>query len=216
MDIVAPGSPSPSTPISVIAQVARVVTDVVDRISGDRVEVPLLVAAACVEALKTHGVESQVMYGQAAWIEVLEDQSVIWAGCWGKNIHFWVATQHGEVVDLNVSVAYRKRGHSMPHVQAVHSPPMLWSAEVPRFYRYIPEGVAELDLLDESDKALFEKVLSEIRERCVRLDASDSSPSAFPDEPMLCPGRQLLDDSRSSFKKLDRALGVSGLPPAPF
>src|SRR5579863_6399083 len=101
MDIVAPGPASPSTPIPVIAQVARAVTETVDRISGDRVEVPLLVAAACVEALKAFGIESRVMYGQAAWIEVLEDGSLIWAGCWGKNIHFWVATQHGEIVDLN-------------------------------------------------------------------------------------------------------------------
>jgi hypothetical protein len=215
MDIVAPGSSAPSTPISVIAQVSRVVTEVVDRISGDRVEFPLLVAAACVEALKAYGIESRVMYGQAAWIEVLEDQSVIWAGCWGKNIHFWVATQHGEIVDLNASVAYRKRVHSMPDLQAVHSPPILWSAEVPKFYRYVPEGVAELDLLDEDDKTLFEKVLKEVRERCVQVDEG-ASPSAFPDEPLLCPGRQLLDDSRSSFKKLDRAIGVAGIPPSPF
>jgi hypothetical protein len=216
MDIVAPGSASPSTPIPVIAQVARAVTETVDRISGDRVEVPLLVAAACVEALKAFGIESRVMYGQAAWIEVLEDGRVIWAGCWGKNIHFWVATQHGEVVDLNVSVAHRKRGHSMPDVKAIHSPPILWSAEVPKFYRYIPEGVAELELLDEDDKQLFEKVLKEVRERCVRTEDGGAAPSAFPDEPMLCPGRQLLDDSRSSFKKLDRAMGVSGIPPSPF
>ena len=216
MDIVSPGAPNASTPIPVIAQVSRVVTEVVDRVSGDRVEFPLLVAAACVEALKAFGVESRVMYGQAAWIELLEDQTVIWAGCWGKNIHFWVATQHGEVVDLNVSVAFRKRVHSMPDMKALHSPPMLWSAEVPKFYRYNPEGVAEIELLDESDKTLFDRVLGEVRDRCVKVEQSDASPSAFPDEPMLCPGRQLLDDSRSSFKTLDRALGVSGIPPAPF
>jgi len=216
MDIVAPGAPTPSTPIPVIAQVSRVVTEVVDRVSGDRVDFPLLVAAACVEALKGHGIESRVMYGQAAWIEVLEDQTVIWAGCWGKNIHFWVATQHGEVVDLNVSVAHRKRVHSMPQVKAIHSPPILWSAEVPKFYRYVPEGVAELDLLDEGDRDLFERVLKEVRERCVRIDEGEASPSAFPDEPLLCPGRQLLDDSRSTFRKLDDALGVAGIPPSPF
>jgi hypothetical protein len=216
MDIVAPGSSAPSTPIPVIAQVSRVVTEVVDRISGDRVEFPLLVAAACVEALKAFGIESRVMYGQAAWIEVLEDGSVIWAGCWGKNIHFWVATQHGEVVDLNVSVAYRKRVHSQPQLKAIHSPPILWSAEVPRFYRYVPEGVAELELLDQADRELFDKVLREIRERCVHVEEGGPAPSAFPDEPLLCPGRQLLDDSRSSFKKLDLALGAAGIPPAPF
>lgn len=216
MDIIAPGAPASSTPIPVIAQVSRVVTEVVDRISGDRVEFPLLVAAACVEALKGFGIESRVMYGQAAWIEVLEDGSVIWAGCWGKNIHFWVATQHGEVVDLNASVAHRKKVHSAPEFKAMYSPPILWSAEVPRFYRYVPEGVAELDLLEDADKELFERVLREIRERCVAVEDGEPSQSAFPDEPLLCPGRQLLDDSRSSFKKLDQALGAAGIPPSPF
>jgi hypothetical protein len=201
--------------MAVIAQVSRAVTEVVDRVSGDRVEFPLLVAAACVEALKRFGIESRVMYGQAAWIEVLEDQSVIWAGCWGKNIHFWVATQHGEVIDLNSSVAWRKRVHSMPQLKAVYSPPILWSVEVPKFYRYVPEGVAELELLEEQDRALLSRVLDEIRGRCERPEATDA-PSAFPDEPLLCSGRQLLDDSKGSFSKLDRALSASGIPPAPF
>src|SRR5688500_18023046 len=91
------------TPLEVIANVSRVVTAVVDRITGGRVDFPLLVAAACVEGLAGHGIESRIMYGQVAWTEVLEDYSIIWAGCWGKNIHFWVATQFGEVVDLNTS-----------------------------------------------------------------------------------------------------------------
>src|SRR5690349_3458324 len=98
-----------TTPLAVIANVSRVVTKVVDRITGDRVDFPLLVAAACVEALKRFGIESRVMYGQVAWVEIIEnngDQSVAWAGCWGENFHFWVATQYGEVVDLNTSVAH--------------------------------------------------------------------------------------------------------------
>src|SRR3954447_25547116 len=99
------------TSLPIIASVSRVVTRVVDRITGDRVDFPLLVAAACVEALKRFGIESRVMYGQVAWIEVLEDNSLVWAGCWGQNYHFWVATQFGEVVDLNASVAHRKRSH---------------------------------------------------------------------------------------------------------
>src|ERR1700722_10867248 len=97
--------------LPVIANVSRVVTMVVDRITGDRVDFPLMVAAATVEALKNFQIESRVMYGQAAWIEVLEDQSVVWAGCWGQNIHFWVATQNGEIVDLNTSIAFKKRAH---------------------------------------------------------------------------------------------------------
>src|SRR5215213_3971468 len=119
-----------STPLSVIANVSRVVTMVVDRITGDRADFPLLVSAACVEALKNFGIEARVMYGQAAWIEVMEDQSVVWAGCWGKNIHFWVATQFGEVVDLNTSVAYRTQAHSSPELKGQFSPPIVWSAEI--------------------------------------------------------------------------------------
>src|SRR5262245_199542 len=121
-----------STPLEVIANVSRVVTKVVDRIIGDRVDFPLLVAAACVEALKQFDIRAQVMYGHVAWVEVLEDQKLVWAGCWGENFHFWVATQFGEVVDLNSSVAHRKRSHTMPHLNAIYSPPMLWSKEIPR------------------------------------------------------------------------------------
>src|SRR5689334_19457121 len=115
--------PDTQTPLPVIANVSRVVTKVVDRITGDRVDFPLLVAAATVEALKGFGIESRIMYGQVAWIEVLDDHSVTWAGCWGENFHFWVATQFGEVVDLNASVAHRKRAHSNPNLKAVYSPP---------------------------------------------------------------------------------------------
>src|SRR4051812_33029927 len=97
----------PATPLPVIANVTRIVTRVVDRTAGDRAEYPLLVSAACVEALKLFEIQSQIMYGQAAWIEIMEDHSVAWAGCWGQNLHFWVATQYGETVDLNTSVAHR-------------------------------------------------------------------------------------------------------------
>jgi hypothetical protein len=206
------------TPLPVIATVSRVVTRVVDRITGDRVDSPLLVAAACVEGLKCLGVESRVMYGQVAWIEVMEDHSLVWAGCWGEHFHFWVATQHGEIVDLNTSVAHRKSSHATPHLKAKYSPPMLWSADVPAFYRYIPEGVAELELTEERDKKRFDRVVEEVKEKCAPelLKKTDSAELDFPNEPILCPGRRLLDDSLNSFRYFDRALSVRGLPPAPF
>ena len=90
-----------STPLATIAQISRVVTKVVDRVTGDRFDVPLMVAAVTVQALQQHGIAARVMYGPAAWIEVMEDHSVIWAGCWGKSFHFWAATDFGEIVDLN-------------------------------------------------------------------------------------------------------------------
>ena len=206
-----------STPLSVIAQVSRVVTKVVDRVAGDRSDVPLMVAASVVEALKLHQISSRVMYGPAAWVEVMEDHSVLWAGCWGKSFHFWAATDFGEVIDLNVSVAHRKTSHDRPEVKPILSPPMLWSIEVPSFYRYQPEGVAELELLDEKDVRQFEQVLAEIREKCrpELLSKGDPQADAFPNEPLLCPGRRILDDSSGSFKKFDRALSVRGIPQLP-
>jgi len=206
------------TSLPIIANVSRVVTRVVDRITGDRVDVPLMVAAACVEALKNFGIESRVMYGQVAWLEVLEDHSVVWAGCWGDNFHFWVATQYGEVIDLNTSVAHRKRSHSNPNLKALYSPPMVWSSEVPGFYRFIPEGVAELELTDGKDRKQFDLVLSEVKEKCgpSAIQDGDESDLEFPNEPILCSGRRILDDSKDTFKHFDRTLAVQGIPKAPF
>lgn len=208
-------SENSSTPLPVVANVSRVVTRVVDRITGDRVEFPLMVASACVEALKNFGIESRVMYGQSAWIEVLEDHSVVWAGCWGASIHFWVATQFGEVIDLNTSVAFKKRAHDNT-LKPLYSPPMLWSAEVPRFYRYQPEGVAELELTEERDLHRWETVLREVKEKCAPQFLENENELDFPNEPILCSGRKLLDDSHETFRHFDRALAVRGIPEAPF
>lgn len=204
-----------STPIEIIANVTRVVTKVVDRVTGDRSDYPLLVAAATVEALKAFGIEARVMYGQTAWLEVLEDHSVLWAGCWGKNLHFWVGTACGETVDLNTSVAFKKRAHDNPQLKALYSPPMLWSREVPGFYRYQPEGVAELELTDPQDQRRFEVVCREIAEKCGPKHLTPEELD-FPNEAILCPGRRLLDDTQGTFKHFDRAISVRGIPQAPF
>lgn len=205
------------TPLPVIACVSRIVTKVTDRLSGDRSECPLLVAAATVEALRGFGVGAQVFYGPAAWIEIMEDHTTRWAGCWGEHFHFWVATQYGEVVDLNTSVAHRKRAHSDPTARAIYSPPILWSREVPRFYKYRPEGHAEIELDSDRDKQMWQTALAEIREKCrpEKLGMGEGE-EEFPNEPILCPGRKLLDDSQGSFRLFDRALSVAGMPAAPF
>jgi hypothetical protein len=206
------------TPLDVIANVARVVTRTVDRVTGDRADYPLLVAAATVEALRQFGLEARIMYGQAAWIEVMENQSLLWAGCWGKNLHFWVGTALGETVDLNTSVAFKKRAHDNPSLKALYSPPMLWSREVPVFYRYQPEGVAELELTEETDRQRFDLVCREIAAKCGPAHAGQATEAEldFPNEPILCPNRRLLDDTHSTFKHFDRALAVRGIPQAPF
>lgn len=222
-----------STPLPVIANITRVVTRVVDRVTGDRVDYPLLVASACVEALKLFGLGSRIMYGKVAWIEILANQQAAWAGCWGKHFHFWVETEFAEVVDLNVSVAYRKRAHDTPTLKALYSAPMLWSAEIPSFYRFVPEGIAELELTEERDIRNYERVLQEISEKCgpkhltqegsvasgqtlQQTDSTDAAGLDFPNEPILCPGRRLLDDSQQTFKHFDRALSIYGMPKAPF
>jgi ribosomal protein S10 len=205
-----------STPIEIIANVTRVVTKVVDRLTGDRADYPLLVAAATVEALKAFGLESRIMYGQSAWVEVMEDHSLLWAGCWGKNLHFWVGTAFGETVDLNTSVAFKKRAHDNPALKALYSPPILWSREVPSFYRYQPEGVAELELTEEQDHKRFETVCSEIAQKCGPKHLAVEGELDFPNEAILCPNRRLLDDTLDTFKHFDRALSVRGIPDAPF
>lgn len=193
------------TPLPIIAEVSRIVTLSADRILSDRTDFPLYVAIAVAEALKKYEIQSQVMYGKAAWIEIMQDQQPVWAGCWGANTHFWAATQFGEVVDLNVSASHRK-------FKSLYSPPLLWSAEVPRFFRYSPEGVAELDGENDSHHQKLELLLNEVRTKCRReLDQAD-----FPNEPMICPFRKILDDSRKTFQYYDRALSVAGIPEPPI
>ena len=207
------------TPLSVIATISRLVTKVTDRISGDRSEFPLLVACVTAEALRKYGYQANVFYGQAAWVEIMEDMSLMWAGCWGDHTHFWVVTPYGEVVDLNTSVSYRKRSHSNPLHKPKHSPPLLWSREVPQFYRYLPEGIAEVELDLERDKRWFELCLKEVIEKLPPLEAllaSEEESLDFPDEAVLCPGRRILDDAAQNFRHFDRALLVQGIPVSPF
>lgn len=203
------------TPVAVIAIISRLVTRIVDRLSGDRYEVPLLVATACSQALKQFGIESHVFYGDAAWVEILENHQAIWTGAWGGSQSFWVSTQYGEIIDLNVSVSHRKHAHDRPELKPLYSPPILWSREVPSFYRYKPEGVAEIELTDQKDMKLLHLVLTELKEKCTPEAAFAGEPE-FPNEPILCPGRKVLDDNKQSFKLFERALGVVGLPTAPF
>ncbi len=208
-----------STPLPLIATVSRLVTRVTDRISGDRSEYPLLVSAVTTEALRHCGIQANVFYGQAAWVEVMENLSLLWAGCWGDHTHFWVVTPFGEVVDLNTSVSFRKKAHGNPDHQPKYSPPLLWSREVPAFYRYIPGGIAEVELDSDRDKRWFDSCMREVIEKLGDGTALLGTPEEeldFPDEPILCPGRRLLDDGAGTFRHYDRALAVQGIPQRPF
>jgi hypothetical protein len=208
-----------STPLPIIASVSRLVTKVTDRISGDRSEYPLLVASVTVEALRAAGIEANLFYGQAAWVEVMENQSLMWAGCWGEHTHFWAVTPFGEIVDLNTSVSFRKKSHQNPDHQPKYSPPLLWSKEVPAFFRYVPEGIAEVELDSERDRRWFEACVKEVVEKLgipAALLTVPENELDFPDEPILCPGRRILDDGAQSFRHYDRALSIQGIPERPF
>ncbi|MGE0614767.1 MAG: hypothetical protein AB7P04_03930 [Bacteriovoracia bacterium] len=203
------------TPLAVVADVSRIATRVVDRITGDRADFPLLVALAAARRLAKYDIRADVMYGRAAWVEVLENSTPVWTGAWKDHSHFWVATQFGETVDLTAAVSYKKRGGN-PDIHPQYSPPLLWSKDYPRFYRYFPEGIAELETPSDPKFARWvELVLSEM-DRHPLTDVNATENLDFPDEPLLCNGRRLLDDGAETFKNFDRVLGVRGIPESPI
>ena len=208
------------TPLRTIAVVSRLVTKITDRITGDRSEFPLLVNCVALEALRLSGVSASIFYGQAAWVEVMEDMSLVWAGCWGNNSHFWIATKSGEVIDLNTSVSHRKKDHHNADHRPKYSPPLLWSREIPAFYQYLPEGIAEIELTEERDqrwlKLCFEEVRQKLPASLLESITMSDDELDFPDEPILCPGRKILDDAAQNFRHYDRALMVQGIPEKPF
>lgn len=189
-------------------------TRIVDRLTGDRADYPHLVARGCAEALFRLGYGSHILYGRAAWVEVLEDQKPIWAIVGPEPPYFWVENQLGETIDLNASVGHRRRPKEGSKKSA-YSPPILWSKEKPAFYFYQAEGVAEIDPQDEKEARWWQLIQKEIEEWCVPEKLAMDSPE-FPNEPILCPHRMLLDDTEKTFQHFDRALSVYGLPPLPF
>lgn len=212
------GSQASTTPIGIVAQIARVVTQAVERITGDRSDAPLMTCMGVQFALQRYGIQSNVMYGQAAWVEVLSDHGLMWAGCWGKHHWFWVTTQYQELVDLSTAVSHRKHAHDRPELQSIYSPPLLWSNEVPAFYRYQPEGIAEIELTLDRDQQHWERLKAVLLAMPLLEGAQAQEPATidFPNESILVSGRRLLDDNRDSFKHFDRALGISGIPAAPI
>lgn len=207
-----------ATPIEIVATISRLVSKVTDRVTGDRSEFPLLVAAVTKSALEHYKIGCNIFYGPAAWIEVLEDASPLWVGCWGKSVHIWAASEFGEVIDLCVGVSFRKRAHANPNHQPKYSPPLVWSKDLPVFYRYKVDGVAEVALDSNKDKEWFELCDAEVKQKLPQLTGLRNTPFEsleFPDEPILCPNRRILDDAGRSFQFFDRSLKICGIPPAP-
>lgn len=207
-----------STPISYIAMISSTVCKSADQITGNRNDYPLLVAAAVSKALQNLRIKSQILYGDAAWVEVLSNQQPIWAGCWGENKHIWVATEFGEIVDLNTSVSYRNRAKGADS-DTEFSPPIIWSKELPKFARYKWEGLAEIHLDTDRDRDWLDRLLSQVDRQCVWTDTlatTSFEQCEFINEAILCPGKKLLDDTKQTFRHYDRSLQILGIPTPPF
>lgn len=217
-----------STPTEWIADISRIVTASTDRVTGDRSGYPLLVCLLVQRGLKQRGIDSRILYGPAAWIEITTSQQPIWSGCWGEHFSFWVETEFREIVELTAAVSHRRRPHGRPELEALYTPPLLWSVDVPNFFRFEPHGIAELDpkdLQEDRDRNWFLALERELLEKLTQAEGASSrgapvaeeslNPNRFPNEPILC-GRRLLDDSEQRFAHFDRALSVHGIPEYPF
>lgn len=204
------------TPLAAIAPISRLITQKVDLLTGDRSLVPWMVALGCQIALKKLNISSDIFYGKSAWIEVLDNHQIAWTGYWGENIYFWLVTQFQETVDLNAGVSFRQRSSFHPQYQALYSPPLLWSVEIPRFYLYQPEGIADCDPVEEKEKRQLEELYHFIDTRFIYDQGSstedDLKEDDFPNEPILCHGRRILDDSKKTFASFDRAISIQGIP----
>ncbi len=193
-----------ATPLDVIARTAHIVLGSVDRIVGGRQQYPVILNFALQYCLKKFGVDSRIMYGKAAWLEVLENGSLIWAGHFGDKPHFWLQTEYAETVDLHLGVAYLQ--DSGVHLKSRYSPPNLWTRELPNFCKYAPQGVAEFDPPEGKFSEWITAIFSQI-DRSIETKDAD-----FPNEAFLCPNRKVLDNSESRFRYYDRALSVQTWP----
>jgi hypothetical protein len=206
------------TPLALIATITKTVTSITDQLTGDRSAAPLLVAKACQYALGLCQIQSDCLYGSAAWIEITEAHSPLWTGCWDSNVHFWVQTEFQETVDLNVSVATRQKFDPTSQIKTIISPPMVWSKILPKIYCYDPHGIAEFGSLSESELTMLNTTFERIQKSLSTDITKEPVADDFPNEAILCPNQKVLDDSKGSFRTLDRAVGIHGLPdlPGPF
>ncbi len=199
-------------PMGRVATVTSTVCQVVDQILGFRARYPLITATVCLEALKLTGAKGSVRYGRACWVEVLEGGLTRWGGAWQEGeFHFWVETNGGEIVDVAAAATARipQVGGRAP-VQ--YGPPILWSKEIPQFYRYETLGDAETNPDDVEGKKILENLFSRLQRSDL---ARNPLPEQFLNEPILISGKRLLDDEKQSFLHYDRALRIRhpGKPP---
>lgn len=199
--------------LALIAHASRITLSIVDRFLDQRAAQPIVVSQTLHEILKRYHFESLIHYGHAAWIEIREDEQPIWTGAWGENLWFWLETAHGETVDLAAAHSFKLPDGSGHH--SLRSVPLLWAKEIPSFYRYHSHGWAETDLEEPATKNLWQPILRAIEDLELPTLGTEAQPSDFPNEPIVCSGRRILDNSAADFRHFDRALSIFGMPEAP-
>lgn len=198
------------TLLPVVSRTIALTCSIADRLTSARERYPLFVCALGKEILAQQKIQSRIMYGHAAWVEIsAATREPVWAGFWGENFSFWLETEYKETIDLNTPVAHRRGYEALGAFSSLHSPPILWSRRIPSFYKYIPQGLAETDLTQERDLKWFETARNEARDKL-------AGEYDFPNVPIIGPEGKLLDDSQESFKQYDEILTEKGIPQAPF
>ena len=85
---------------------------------------------------------------------------------------------------------------------------MLWTKQIPNLYRYSPIGIADPEPSEPKAQTWLQKIHETILRKCTE----DSTQETFPNEPIICSDKTLLDDSKGSFQKLDNVITNHGLP----
>ena len=201
-----------STPINIIAETSRIASKLIDNVTGDRSRHPVMVIEAVRYALKKYSIKSSICFGQASWIEVLEDMSLEWVGAWDKKKHIWLITSFNEIVDLNISVSYRIKKEN--GLKSLYGPPMIWSKKLPKFFRLKFEGFAEFNIETKEEKKYLKIIYKNIDSKC-SFDLLPEEPE-FSNEPILCPNRKVLDNSEMHFSHFKRAIDTLSIPKPPF
>lgn len=170
-----------------------------ERVTGDRTSYPLFVYTALKALLTTHGHGGRIFYGKAAFLAV-ENERQSWFVFGEKRPYFWIETENKETVDLNVFRLIKKMGFL--------GPPLIWSKDIPIFYKYVPEGLAEVDEKEVSESSVFQSILK---------GASQAQSSEeVVNEPIIFPDRKMLDSEQEEFATYEKLLNLSTVEKPPI
>lgn len=110
------------------------------------------------KVLNDLGISSKVFCGAVCVSQVFEDsrRPPSWNGFWGEDHHVWASSEFGEIIDLTIG-ALHLHPLSKKHAQ-LPMPPLWWSdlGYMPKIIRYLPAGVAKIQLPEFDAKDLVE------------------------------------------------------------